>query len=232
MSHLQAQLVEYRDIAPQVRHFVFEVPDVDRLEFQPGQFVSLTDDVNGRPITRAYSVCSAPNDNRFELCLNLVQEGTFTPHLFHLRPGDQVPMQGPLGYFTLREPVGDSVFVATGTGISPFRSMLQAPHLWNSGRQATLIFGVRYEHGILYREDFEKLLRAHPNFHFWPVLSRSGESWQGRTGHVQRHVLEAVGERRDLDVYICGLKAMVDDVRKLLKGIGFDRKRLVYEKYD
>ncbi|MCW5976433.1 MAG: hypothetical protein KIT09_00070 [Bryobacteraceae bacterium] len=232
MSQLEAQLLEYRDIAPQVRHFVFEVPQVERLEYQPGQFISLTDEVSGRPITRAYSVCSAPNANRFELCLNLVDEGTFTPHLFHLRPGDLVPMQGPLGYFTLREPVGDSVFVATGTGIAPFRSMLQSPRLWESGRQATLVFGVRYEHGILYHEDFKKIEQAHPNFRYWPVLSRPGEHWTGRTGHVQPHVLEAAGARRDLDVYICGLKAMVDDVRKMLKEAGFDRKRLVYEKYD
>ena len=232
MSHLNAQLIECRDIAPHVRHFVFAVPDVERLEFQPGQFVSLTDDVSGRLITRAYSVCSAPNTNRFELCLNLVNEGTFTPHLFHLRPGDSVPIQGPHGYFTLRNPVADSVFVATGTGIAPFRSMFQAPQLWQSGRPVTLVFGVRYEQGILYREDFERLQREHPNFRFWPVVSRPGEAWEGRTGHVQAHVLEAVGERRDLDVYICGLKAMVDDVRRMLKEIGFDRKRLVYEKYD
>jgi ferredoxin-NADP reductase len=232
MSHLNAQLIEYRDISPQVRHFVFEVPEVDRLEFQPGQFVSLTDDVTGRPITRAYSVCSAPNSNRFELCMNLVCDGTFTPHLFHLRPGDTVPMQGPLGYFTLRNPVSDSVFVATGTGIAPFRSMFQSPCLWNSGRHITLIFGVRYEHGILYREDFEQREKQYSDFRFWPVVSRPGDEWKGRTGHVQAHVLEAVGARRDLDVYICGLKAMVDDVRRLLKEIGFDRKRLVYEKYD
>jgi CDP-4-dehydro-6-deoxyglucose reductase len=232
MSHLNAQLVEYKDIAPQVRHFVFQVPEVDRLDYQPGQFVSLTDDVSGRPITRAYSVCSAPCSNRFELCLNLVNEGTFTPHLFHLRPGDIVPIQGPLGYFTLRDPVTDSVFVATGTGIAPFRSMFQSPRLWSSGRRLTLIFGVRYEQGILYRDDFERFEKEHPSFRFWPVLSRPADGWRGRTGHVQHHVLEAVGERRDLDVYICGLKAMVDDVRKLLKGVGFDRKRLVYEKYD
>jgi CDP-4-dehydro-6-deoxyglucose reductase len=49
---------------------------------------------------------------------------------------------------------------------------------------------------------------------------------------VQAHLLEAVGDRRDLDVYICGLKAMVDDVRAMLKGLGFDRKQIVFEKYD
>ena len=62
--------------------------------------------------------------------------------------------------------------------------------------------------------------------------SRPEPSWIGRTGHVQQHLLEAVGDRRDMDVYVCGLKAMVDDVRAQLKGMGFDRKQIIYEKYD
>jgi CDP-4-dehydro-6-deoxyglucose reductase len=49
---------------------------------------------------------------------------------------------------------------------------------------------------------------------------------------VQAHLAEAIGERRDLDFYLCGLKEMVDDVRAVLKGLGFDRKQIFYEKYD
>ena len=63
-------------------------------------------------------------------------------------------------------------------------------------------------------------------------MSRPEDSWRGRTGHVQRHLSEAIGERRDLDIYVCGLKAMVDDVRSRLKTAGFDRRHIIYEKYD
>jgi CDP-4-dehydro-6-deoxyglucose reductase len=96
----------------------------------------------------------------------------------------------------------------------------------------TLIFGVRYEHRLLYRAEFEAMAGAHVNFRFWPTLSRPDPGWTGRTGHVQKHLAEAVGDRRDLDVFVCGLKAMVDDVRALLKSRGFDRRRIHYEKYD
>ena len=129
--------------------------------------------------------------------------------LFHLQPGDTIPMQGPLGYFTWREPIKDSILVATGTGIAPFRGMLQA-YLENGGtREITLVFGVRYEISLLYRAEFESLAARYPNFDFRPTLSRPGEAWKGRRGHVQEHVLELLGERRDMDVYICGMKAMV-----------------------
>jgi CDP-4-dehydro-6-deoxyglucose reductase len=99
-------------------------------------------------------------------------------------------------------------------------------------KELTLLFGVRHERSIYYRADFEALQRQHSNFRFRPTLSRADASWGGRTGHVQVHLMEAIGDRRDLDVYICGLKAMVDDVRGILKAMGFDRKQIIFEKYD
>ncbi|MGB6947027.1 MAG: FAD-binding oxidoreductase [Bryobacteraceae bacterium] len=227
-----ATLLEFHDIAPEVRHFVFEVPEVEQLHFKPGQFVSFSETVHGKKITRPYSIVSLPDGNRFELCLNLVHEGVFTPHLFAMQPGDSIATSAPLGFFTVRDPAKEAVFIATGTGIAPFRAMapdyLSGPH----AKRLTLIFGVRHQHTIYYRDDFEALACQYPNFRFWPALSRAESSWTGRTGHVQNHLLEAIGDRRDLDVYICGLKAMVDDVRAILKGLGFDRKQIIFEKYD
>ena len=229
---MKATVVEFHDIAPEVRHFVFEVPDVRELHFKPGQFVSLNETLNGKKITRPYSIVSLPDGNRFELCLNLVHEGAFTPHLFAMQPGDSIETSAPLGFFTVRDATKDALFIATGTGIAPFRSMapgyLSHPH----AKQLTLLFGVRHEHTIYYRGDFDALARQHPNFRFWPVLSRAEPSWTGRTGHVQNHLSEALGGRTDLDVYICGLKAMVDNVRGILKESGFDRKQIIFEKYD
>lgn len=229
---MKATLVETYELAAEVRHFVFEVREVERLHFKAGQFVSFNEMLNGKKITRPYSIASLPDGNRFELCLNLVREGIFSPFLFEMKPGDSVEMSAPLGFFVVRNPTKEALFIATGTGIAPFRAMapdyLSHPH----GAQLTLVFGVRHENSIYYRKEFEDLAKLHPNFNFWPTLSRPEPSWSGRTGHVQIHLLEAIGERRDLDVYICGLKAMVDDVRAILKGLGFDRKQIIFEKYD
>jgi ferredoxin-NADP reductase len=208
---LQAKLIESHVIAPDVKHFTFEVPEVEQLPYLPGQFVSFSRDFDGKKVTRAYSTASAPDGNRFELCLNRVQDGIFSPWLFTLDPGGAVDMKGPLGYFTWKHPVRDSVLVATGTGIAPFRGMLAAYLGAGGDRPITLVYGVRFEESLLYRTD---------------------EGWTGARGHVQTHVLEVLGERRDMDVYICGLKLMVDDVRSRLKELGLDRKQIVFEKYD
>lgn len=229
---MQARLIEWVEIAPGVRHFVFEAPQVERLEFVPGQFVSLTDSIAGRSITRAYSIASAPGEsNRFELCLNRVEGGAFTPHLFELSPGDVVDMPPPLGTFTLRRPLRDSLLVATGTGIAPFRSMLQA-ELRSGSPAFTLLFGVRHESHLLYRQEFEEMARNFLQFRFWPTLTQPGPAWSGRVGRVQTHLAETIGGRTDVDIYLCGLRPMVDDVRQILKGMGFDRKQIRYEKYD
>jgi ferredoxin-NADP reductase len=92
---LKARLVESHEIAPEVRHFTFDVPEVEQLPYLPGQFVSFTRHFDDKKITRAYSTASPPGDNRFELCLNRVQDGLFSPFLFALQP------EGPAGIFHL-----------------------------------------------------------------------------------------------------------------------------------
>lgn len=229
---LTARLKEARLISPEVKHFVFEVAGVTELVFQAGQFVSFSEEIRGKHVTRAYSIASRPEGNRFELCLNVVPDGYFSPYLFGLEPGAEVPMKGPLGTFVLRPPVRDTVMVATGTGISPFRGMLAEALEQYPSQQFTLVFGARYEHGLVFADEFRAWERTHGNFRFVPTLTKPEGDWDGREGRVQPLVLEAVGDRRDLDVYVCGLKAMVDDVRTILKARGFDRKQIISEKYD
>lgn len=229
---MKARLVESTEIGPEVRHFTFAVDSVEQLPFTPGQFVSFRRDIMGKSITRAYSVASAPEGNRFELCLNRVQDGHLSPWLFELRPGDSIEMSGPLGYFVPKAPERDAVYVATGTGVAPFRSFLRWAPLVAGPADLTLLFGTRLAAGLLYRSEFEELAASRRGFRYLPTLTRPEEGWQGRTGRVQAHLDEALAGRTDLDVYVCGLKAMVDEVRAILKSKGFERRQIIVEKYD
>jgi ferredoxin-NADP reductase len=236
LATLKAKLLAQKELAPEVHHFEFELPGMETFHFTPGQFVSIIERVDGKEITRAYSIASPRDGNRFELCLNRVEDGIVSPYLFDLKPGDEVELGEPLGYFTLRHPGHRAVFIATGTGIAPFRSML-LDHLPKTKPRITLLFGVRYERGLLYRDELERLQREYESFRFMPTITRPSETWTGRTGRVQAHLDEALAlqsyeDRSTIDVYICGLKEMVDDVRRELKARGFDRKQIIYEKYD
>jgi CDP-4-dehydro-6-deoxyglucose reductase len=228
---VKAVLVSSREIAPNTRHFEFESAEW-KAAFVPGQFLSLTHQFGEDEITRAYSIVSPPDGHRFSLCANLVDGGHFSPHLFALAPGEEIDFKGPYGAFILRRPVSDSIFVATGTGIAPFRSILLSHLREHADRRFTLVFGVRHDYGLLYHEELLELSRECPNFDYRPTLTRPPEHWRGLTGRVQSHTLSLLGDRRDMDVYACGLREMVDDLRAKLKEAGLDRKRIIYEKYD
>ena len=233
---MQARLIESFEIAPEVRHFVFETPDVARLDFLPGQFVSFTQSIQDKRITRAYSIASPPDDtNRFALCLNRVQDGFMSNYLCDLAEGAEVHFHGPHGLFVLREHRQDAVFISTGTGVAPFRSMVQWLLACSDNRNHSywLVYGTRYPEDIYYREEFENMAVRHPNFHYEVTLSRAKEDWTGKRGYVQERVREIVGNRTDMQAYICGLNDMVLANRNLLKDeLGWDRKQIVYERYD
>lgn len=105
--------------------------------------------------------------------------------LCDLKLGGEISCQGPFGDFNLRPPMRDSVFIATGTGIAPFRSMLH----WlfedrerHQNRQIWLLFGNRTERDIHYHHAFLELAGKHENFQYLPTLSRGAPEWQGLRG--------------------------------------------------
>jgi ferredoxin-NADP reductase len=216
------------------KHFEFETRNGTQFEYEPGQFISMELEIDGEKCTRSYSVASSPHhDNRFDLCLNIVPHGVVSPWLFHLKPGQAIEFSGPHGLFTLRQPLDPvSAFIATGTGIAPIRAMLQYIYQEPNPAEVWLIFGVRREADILYRSEFERMAQANPNFHFIPTLSRPDPDWTGHTGYVQQQIARYLPGKKGLHAYICGLKKMVDDVRRQLEETGYDPSALSYEKYD
>jgi len=235
---LSARLANSVLLSEQTKHLEFTVEEVDEFPFIPGQFVSIQQlKPEGKTHTRAYSIASTPRSPAaFDLCLNRVENGFLSNWLCDLEAGATVQFHGPHGMFTLRQPHLDSVFIATGTGIAPFRGIVhwlfETPER-HQNREYWLVYGTRHEDGLYYGDEFLAIERAYPNFHYLPTLSRGGNEWQGLRGYVQDHVREIVAERRDMQAYICGLHQMVDANRKLLKDeLGWDRKQIVFERYD
>jgi len=232
-----AQLLRSVPLSEFTKHIELEVKGVSHFGFVPGQWLSVKANTpDGEEMTRAYSIASPPSANgHLALCLNRVDDGFMSNYLCGLDAGAHITFQGPFGDFVLRPPLGDTAFIATGTGIAPFRSMLHwllAERDRHQGRQFWLLFGARREQDIYYREEFERLAADHVNFHFLPTLSRSEGGWKGLRGYVQEHLAEIVGTRSGMHAYICGLDKMVKANRELLKRLGWDRTSIRYEKYD
>lgn len=247
---LVARLTRSIPLSQVTKHLEFEVQGVARFGFVPGQWLSVRATTpHGEEITRAYSIVSAPSEGKeFAFCLNRVEDGFMSNYLCDLEQGAEISFQGPFGDFILRPPLRDTLLIATGTGIAPFRSMLLAQFNQTTEyrsangltaapvapptQQFWLFFGARSEQDIYYREDFERIAAGHLSFHFIPTLSRGGPEWRGLRGYVQEHLREVVGGRRDMQAYICGLDKMVSVNRDLLKSLGWNRESIRYENYD
>lgn len=236
----EARLVGTRPLTPGVRELVFERADGAAFEFAAGQWVSLKIATPEGDLKRSYSIASPPNGTpRFELAVTLVSGGPGSTALHHLSPGVSVEVTGPQGMFVRdAHATGPSLFVATGTGIAPLRSMLESALSKGERRSLWLLLGVRHEEDVLYRAELEALERAHANVRFLPTLSRASDGWSGRRGYVQQHVRALFHELEGKDegaphVYVCGLQKMVGAVRDLLrKDMGLPRQQVHSERYD
>ncbi len=150
-----AHLVRSVSLSELTKHLEFEMLGMRRFGFVSGQWLSFKQvKPDGEELTRAYSIASPPGeDPRFALCLNRVQDGFMSNFLCDMQAGDEIHCQGPFGDFILRPPLRDTIFIATGTGISPFRSMLHwllTDQLRHQGKQFWLVLGSRYERDIYY----------------------------------------------------------------------------------
>jgi CDP-4-dehydro-6-deoxyglucose reductase, E3 len=198
----------------------------------------------GGEVKRAYSIASAPAGSpRFELAITRVEGGAGSEYLHQIEIGATLRAIGPHGLFT-RDPAdpSPSLFVATGTGITPLRSMLHAALRSGSPAPLWVLFGARFEADVIYRDELEALARGSgesARLRYEITLSRGDASWTGRRGYVQAHVgelyreLTGVGGGAVPHVYICGLERMVSAVRELARGdLAIPRKHVHVERYD
>lgn len=227
------------------RRYFIRVDELESFDFKPGQFVTLDlpihEKLNKR--WRSYSISSWPDGtNVFELLIIYMEDGAGTNYLFkEVDVGSELIFRGPQGVFVLPETIDkDLFFICTGTGIAPFRSMIHSLFLHKIPRKKIyLIYGCRTQKDLLYFEEMKKLEKEMDNFHFIPTLSR--EKWDGASGYVHDRYHEICRENREMcenltdmypaSFYLCGWKFMLDDARKKIADLGYDRKSIYFESY-
>jgi CDP-4-dehydro-6-deoxyglucose reductase, E3 len=235
-----AHLVAARALSPQVRELTFERKDGAPFAFDAGQWVSLILPLPTGEVRRSYSIASWPNGSpRFEVAITHVQGGPGSTYLHELPLGHTLRAIGPQGFFTRgKGKDAPALFVGTGTGVTPLRSMLHDAARIGDPRHLTLLFGVRRDADRLYEDELRDLAKAHPSVRVEYTLSQPGEGWPFRRGYVQTHVRELYGDlvaknEGPPHVYICGLERMVSSVRDLLrKDMGLPREQVHSERYD
>lgn len=239
-------------------------PD-DDVSFLPGQYVGF----RYNKTSRAYSLSSSPDRPYLEFCVRRVPGGRLSPTICdNLNPGDTVSVRGPYGELVLQDSsTRDMAFLATGTGVAPFKSMID--YVFENGldehngerRNVWLFLGAAWEDDLPYRTEFNELATTHDNFHYVPTLSREPilTEWEKETDYVQHAFLKHVDQSRvtvpldhglrrwitrtprsgvsslidpnALDVYACGINAMVYSLVHSVESIGVPADRIESEGY-
>jgi CDP-4-dehydro-6-deoxyglucose reductase, E3 len=219
----QATVDRVRDLTHDVRELGLRLREPKDIQFKAGQFISfnLTPPGGERLMIRPYSIASPPNESdRITLVFNRVQGGRGSTYLFNLREGDVVAFEGPQGSFYLRERMRNVLFVATGTGIAPIRSMLLDLADNGYAGTATLYWGLRSQRDVYYQQEFEALAARYPHVSFAIALSRPEAGWQDYAGRVTGLVDARVTSVKNLDVFLCGNHAMIRDVTQIIQAKG------------
>lgn len=224
MNTFIVEVSRIQDLTHDVRAIELRLLNPPAITFKAGQFVSFEVPKEGqpRPVTRPYSIASPPTEPAHVLLvLNLVQGGPGSTFLFRLREGDRTSFKGPAGIFYLRDDgARELLFVATGTGIAPIRSMILAQLQRQPDRPVTLCWGLRSQRDLYWQDELEALAAAHPRFTVVVTLSRPEPGWQGASGRVTALVEERITSVSNLAVYLCGGSGMIKDVTATLHAKG------------
>jgi len=235
-------------LAPSVGHYTLARDDGQPLDFRPGQFIQIHFDLaDGTPVRRSYSLATLHDHalgpgEAVEIAVSHIPGGAATALFEGLAIGGRIEASGPYGRFCLAP--GDAnrryLLIATGTGVTPYRSMLPdlAAQIAGRGVEVVLLQGARTPAELLYGDEFRAFAHAHPGFRFVPCLSRElpgpGSAHAHpdvRHGYVQQHLAEFAPDPAGDIAYLCGNPDMVDACFEALKEHGLPVPRIRREKY-
>lgn len=194
------------------------------LRFFAGQYAELS--FNGRP-ARPYSMANRPDDPILEFHVRHLPNGAASSYVAaQLRRGETVRVRGPMGsahWSDTRTPI---VAIAGGSGLAPIRSIALTALNRCHPQPFYLYFGVRDERDLYAEQEFLAMSECHPQFHFVPVLSASGESSNRRTGWVHEAVAEDFPNLADYTIHLAGPPVMVEAATHMALQHGADRARI------
>jgi len=232
---MNLRLVEIISQTATAKTFCFERSDGPLPPFRAGQYVNVMVNVQGVRTSRSYSISSAPLAERLELTVRDKTGGFVAPYLFNeLKVGDVLETTGPAGHF-YHEPLIDGenlVFLAGGSGITPFMSMIRDTVHRQRPLRIKLLYGSRTPEDVIFRTELENLAASHSNFTFSLVVSEAPEGYGGLKGFLDSKLItQLVGDIKGKTFYVCGPRAMHDFCRAALNAMEVPQRKIRYELY-
>lgn len=232
----QADIITVETIAERTMRLILQLlPDAQgsmAFDFEPGQFVEL--EIPSFDIKRAYSLANTPNwDGRLEFLIRLQPKGQFSTYLRWATPGQRLQVHGPAGAFLLNtQGLKPRCFVAGGTGLAPFLSMLWRMAEWGEDHPTTLFLGVNNEKEIFCQAELAELSSALPQLKVQICVWQASEGWKGFVGTPAQALRVHLETTAILpDVYLCGPPQLVEAAIEVAHDAGIRDKDIFVERF-
>lgn len=220
LQQWQGRVQRMERFTPELMRLFIVLPSGKPLPYVAGQYINIILDDGAK---RAFSFAKAPpdptqpfpvpDDSIIELHVRLIEGGRFTTHVFeHMKVGDEINFEGPIGRFTLRDSERPILMMAGATGFAPIKSILEDAFRRGVRRPIYLYWGVRAEGDLYLQDQIARWQAEHDNFKYVPVLSAidDDDPWTGRRGFVHQALLDDHPDLIGYEVYACGSVQMVE----------------------
>jgi benzoate/toluate 1,2-dioxygenase reductase component len=197
--------------------------------FLPGQYVNLQ--VPGTDQARAYSFSSHPQADEASFLIRNIPGGLMSGYLARAKAGDAMALTGPMGAFYLRPVTRPQVFLAGGTGLAPFLSMLELIATTGTDQPIRLFYAVTRDADLVELDRLHSLASLIPSLDVTTIVA-APEADHPKRGYVTDHLSAAHLWDGAADVYLCGPPAMVEAVRSHMANIGVTPASFLFEKFN
>jgi ferredoxin-NADP reductase len=219
------------DETPDIRTFRLARPQ--GFDFAAGQFLAVRLRTEGREHVRCYSISSPPEASGY-LEISVKRQGLVSGALHAtVRPGSLLTVRPPAGAF--RYPDDDDrplLLVAGGVGITPLLSMLRHAAYTEPSRPATLLYSVRHECDLAFRDELQLLARRSPRIRVICAVSRGSDAPDLYPGRIDESLLRTVPDLEQSVALICGPEGLIDAVCERLAVIGVPPAQIRFERFD
>jgi benzoate/toluate 1,2-dioxygenase reductase component len=223
------KLASLEKVSATTLRFDIEYPEAENFKFLAGQYVNVK--IPDSDDKRAYSLSSAPGASKASFVVRNVPNGKMSAYLDNnAKIGDEMSFTGPYGSFYLRPIERPILFLAGGTGIAPFLSMLDVIKVQDTLQPVKMVFGITNDIDLVGTDELNNHQNNLSNFEY-RVCVADKNSTHDRKGYVTSHIEDEWLNNGDIDIYLCGPVVMVEAVRTWLNEKGIEPKGFYYERF-
>lgn len=235
MSYIKARISDIRNLTPSVKLFEIDLGG-QTFTYVPGQWVNLELQTGAADQNAAFSITSTPNgENVIEIAVKRV-ENLPTSRFLHdqLKIGDDINISQAHGETVLPDNIAQNqpiVFIAGGTGVTPFVSMLRKIYSIDRHFHSTLLYSVTSADECLFYDELYEMEQAYESFQFLLTTTREAAHHADYFGRINSEMLKLTGLDHKAQYYLCGPPQMVDDIAALLADLGVAASHIHYDKW-